>query len=52
MSKSKVMGIYEKKKRMEYMAGELHKPLMGLWFKAEIKLLEDLFPEIVKEVEG
>lgn len=34
------------------MAGELHKPLMGLWFKAEIKLLEDLFPEIVKEVEG
>lgn len=50
VEKSNVMEIYEKKKRMEDMAGELHKPLMGLWFKAGLKLLEDFFPEIVKEV--
>lgn len=51
VEKSKVMEIYEKKKRMEKMAGVLHKPLMGIWFKAELKSLEDFFPEIVKEVE-
>lgn len=50
VEKSKVMEIYEKEKRMEKMAGVLHKPLMGLWFKAGLKLLEDFFPEIVKEV--
>lgn len=51
VEKSKVKEKYRQNNRHHEMARELNKPLMVVWFKSSLNLLEEIFPDLEKEAE-